>query len=419
MVLLAFLGGVLAMFSPCVLPIVPFVFARTGRPFLRATVPMLAGLALTFAAVISVATVSAGWVARANDIGRIAALVLLAVVGVSLLVPRVAEVAARPLVGLGARLQGWASRPRASGAGDVLGNVVIGSAVGLLWAPCAGPILGLVVSTAALSGADVRVALLAISFAAGTVSALATVMLAGGRLLERLRGSLAAERWVRRGLGVLTLAGVLVIATGLDRSLYATGEVLPTARAERVLVNALGGVKPGDGTALDIGLPVESVMKRVTLKDLGGLPDFSGGSAWINSAPLTPDQLKGKVVLVWFWTFQCYNCLNALPHIKALDAKYRDKGLVVIGVHTPELPRERVEANVRNAVKELGITYPVVIDDKFAIWNRWHNQYWPAAYYADKTGRVRFNHFGEGSYEEQETVVQQLLAEQAGVAKAP
>ncbi|MDQ6827378.1 MAG: cytochrome c biogenesis protein/redoxin [Gemmatimonadota bacterium] len=409
--LLAFLGGVLAMFSPCVLPIVPFVFARTGRPFFRATVPMLAGLALTFAAIISLATVSAGWVARANDVGRIAALVLLALVGVSLLVPRIAEIGTRPMVALGARLDSWASRPRTSGAGDVLGNVVIGSAVGLLWAPCAGPILGLVVSTAALSGADVRVALLAISFAAGTVTALALVMMAGGKLLARLRTTLAAERWVRRGLGVLTLAGVLVIATGLDRSLYATGEILPTTRAEQLLVSALGGAKPG-GTAIDIGLPVESVVKHVTLEDLGGLPDFAGGSAWINSAPLTPETLKGKVVLVWFWTFECYNCLNTLPHVKALDAKYRDKGLIVIGVHTPELPRERVEANVRNAVKRLGITYPVVIDDSYAIWNRWHNQYWPAAYYVDKSGRVRFHHFGEGSYEEQETVVKQLLAEQ-------
>lgn len=419
-VFLVFLGGVLAILSPCVLPIVPFVFARAGRPWARSTMPMLAGLALTFAAIISAATASAAWIAETNEAGRIAALALLALVGVSLLVPRIADAATRPVVALGARLDRWASRPRAGAAGEVFGSFVIGMAIGLLWAPCAGPILGLVIGTAALGGSEVRVPVLALAFAIGAVTALAGAMAVSGRVLARLRASLSAERWVRRALGVVTLTGVLVIATGWDRALFATGEILPTTRAEQALVSALGGAKPkGPGDALDIGLPVTAVAKRVALEDRGAIPDFAGGGPWINSAPLTPEQLKGKVVLVWFWTFQCYNCLNALPHVKALDAKYRDQGLVVIGVHTPELPRERIEANVRGAVKDLGITYPVVIDGQYAIWNRWNNQYWPAAYYVDRAGKVRFHHFGEGSYEEQETVVQQLLADRAGDIKTP
>ncbi|MEP6691639.1 MAG: cytochrome c biogenesis protein/redoxin [Gemmatimonadaceae bacterium] len=416
--LLAFLGGVLAITSPCVLPIAPFVFARAGRPFARATAPMLAGLGLMFAAVVSVATASATWIASANDVGRMLALVVMALVGLSLLAPRVAELAARPLVAAGARLERWGARSRSTASREVLGNIVIGAAVGLLWAPCAGPILGLIIGTAALGGSEVRVTALAFSFAAGSIVALALAMAASGRLLARLRPSLAAERWVRRSLGALTLAGVLVIATGWDRSLFAIGDVVPTTRAEQALVRAFGGERKPTGAALDIGLPVESV-RRVPLEDRGAFPDFTGGSAWINSAPLTPDALKGKVVVVWFWTFQCYNCLNALPHIKALEAKYRDKGLVVVGIHTPELPRERVESNVRNAVKDLGIVFPVVIDDKYAIWNRWNNQYWPAAYYVDKTGRVRFHHFGEGSYDEQDTVVAQLLADAATVSATP
>ena len=150
----------------------------------------------------------------------------------------------------------------------------------------------------------------------------------------------------------------------------------------------------------------------------GTLPGFPGATEWINSQPLTPAALRGKVVLVDFWTFACYNCLNALPHVKALAAKYRDQGLVVIGVHTPELARERVLDNVRREVKRLGIEYPVVVDNDYTIWNAFHNQYWPAAYYADATGKLRFYHFGEGKYDEQDRVVAKLLAEAASAAGA-
>jgi thiol-disulfide isomerase/thioredoxin len=141
------------------------------------------------------------------------------------------------------------------------------------------------------------------------------------------------------------------------------------------------------------------------------MPGFAGATTWINSAPLTPDSLRGKVVLIDFWTFQCYNCLNALPHVKALYEKYRKEGFVVIGVHTPELPQERVVENVRREVKRLGITYPVVVDNDYAIWNAYHNQYWPAAYYADASGELRFSHFGEGAYDEQDQAVARLLGE--------
>lgn len=409
MLLLAFVGGVLAVVSPCILPLVPFVFTRTGRPFIRATVPMLAGLAFMFAAILSLTTAGATWIARANDVGRFAAIGGLALVGASLLIPRLAVIGTRPIVALGARLAEWTGRPRATSPTEPLINVVVGMALGLLWAPCAGPILGLVVSAAALGQSRLEVGALSLSFSLGAVSTLAVLMTAGGRLLSRVRPWLGAERWIRQGLGAVTLAGVLVLASGWDRSLFAVGDLAPVAHAERLLVSAWRGNE--QRSAGDIGLPVESGARRMRLEDRGAFPDLGGGSAWINSGPLTPEALKGKVVLVWFWTFQCYNCLNALPHVKALDARYRDKGLVVIGVHTPELPRERVESNVRDAVKELGITYPVVVDDRYAIWNRWNNQYWPAAYYVDKTGRVRFHRFGEGSYDEQDAVVQQLLAQ--------
>ena len=148
------------------------------------------------------------------------------------------------------------------------------------------------------------------------------------------------------------------------------------------------------------------------------MPGFAGATAWLNSAPLTPQSLRGKVVLVDFWTFNCSNCLNALPYFRAWAEKYRNHGLVVIGVHTPELPFERDIGNVRKAVGRLGITYPVAIDNAYAIWKAFGNEYWPAAYFVDAQGRIRHHHFGEHDYENSERVIQQLL-EEAGHSNVP
>jgi peptide-methionine (R)-S-oxide reductase len=158
-------------------------------------------------------------------------------------------------------------------------------------------------------------------------------------------------------------------------------------------------------------LLVAGLMAAAPLRDEGAFPGLNGGTEWINSTPLTADALRGKVVLVDFWTFECSNCLNALPHVKALEAKYRDKGLVVVGVHSPELAEEKVPANVRAAVQRLGIVYPVVIDGQYRIWNAFHNEYWPAVYIIDAKGRVRYHHFGEGAYDEQDQVIRSLLDE--------
>jgi len=175
--------------------------------------------------------------------------------------------------------------------------------------------------------------------------------------------------------------------------------------------------------ALDVGESLDDFAKKEmaakaaaarsgpALADEGEMPELNGVTTWINSPDLTRDSLRGKVVLVDFWTYSCYNCLNALPHVKALEAKYRDKGLVVIGIHTPEFPHEKVLDNVRRQVKTLGVVFPVAVDNDYRVWNAFENRYWPAAYYVDKAGRIRFHHFGEGRYKEQEQFVQKLLAE--------
>ena len=408
--LLAFLGGVLTILSPCILPVVPLVFARTGRGFAHETGPMLLGLAAAFTAAAMIARATAHWLLVANEIGRNIALLMLAIVGMSLVSVQVAEWLTRPVARAGASLLGTGA------ASSPARNVVLGMAIGLLWAPCAGPILGLLIAASTTTDAP-HAATLFLTFAIGAAVSLAVVNALGARVLARFKRAGAADGVIRRVLGVATLVTVVALFFGWDRALFANGGLVRTAAAEELLVSHLApqaAARPAPaGESLDAFAADETArMAPIALPQADGqLASFDGGTEWINSTALTPQLLRGKVVLVDFWTFECYNCLNALPHVKELYAKYKDRGFVVVGVHTPEFARERVPENVRREVAKLGITYPVVIDNDHRIWNAYHNQYWPAAYFADATGKMRFYHFGEGRYDEQDKVVAKLLAE--------
>jgi cytochrome c biogenesis protein CcdA/thiol-disulfide isomerase/thioredoxin len=411
LLVLAFLGGILTIISPCILPVLPFVFAKADQPFRKSGLPLLAGMALTFAAFAAIATVGGAWVVRANQYGRIAALVVLAVFGLTLLWPALADRLSRPFVQLGSRL----SQPSDSGATpSPLRSLLLGIATGLLWAPCAGPILGLILTGAALEGASSRSAFLLLAYAAGAATSLAVALLAGGRVFAALKRSLGAEVWIRSVLGALVLAGVVVIAFGLDRGLLTQISLASTSGVEQSLIDRLHpNVQPAP--AKDSGGGAMMMMMSSKAPGAGAgpqmMPDLSGAVAWINSPPLTADQLKGHVVLVDFWTYSCINCLRSIPYVRAWADRYKDSGLIVIGVHTPEFAFEKDQDNVRKAVGELKITYPVALDNDYKIWKAFSNSYWPADYMVDATGHVRFHHFGEGKYDETEQQIQQLLKE--------
>ena len=470
LILLAYLGGVLTIISPCILPVLPFVFSRTGEPFVRSGLPLLAGMVLSFAVVASLAAVGGGWVVAANQYGRWLALALVTLFALALVWPRLAERLARPLVAAGGRLS------QSAQAGDGLrpggprpgASALLGVATGLLWAPCAGPILGLILAGAALRGPGAETTAMLLAYAAGAATSMAAALLLGGRVLAVLRRSLGTGEWLRRGLGGAMLVAVAAIALGLDTGLLARLSLASTGGVEQKLVDRLAGqrdaamaVRNGpammEGTAMMQGSAVMQggpammqgpamVMQGPAmapssgagpammaagdamrmagpgptggpgLPDEGAAPALDGATQWLNSAPLTGDQLRGKVVLVDFWTYSCINCLRALPYVKAWEQKYRDQGLVVVGVHTPEFAFERDIGNVTTAMKRLGITYPVPVDNQYAIWRAFHNQYWPAHYLIDARGRLRYRHFGEGNYAESERVIQQLLQE-AGTAR--
>jgi cytochrome c biogenesis protein CcdA/thiol-disulfide isomerase/thioredoxin len=404
--LLAFVGGVLTILSPCILPVLPFVFARADQPFRRSGLPLLTGMALTFSVVAVAAAFGGHWVVRLNQGGRYVAMFIFLVLGVSLLFPSFAEALTRPLVRAGSRLQGGPSTES-----SIAKSFVLGISTGLLWAPCAGPILGLILTGAAIQGPSARSSFLLLSFALGAAVSLAIALFAGNKVFSTLKRSLSFEIWIRRGLGVLVILGVAAIALGWDTNLLTKFSFVNTSGAEAHLINALGPKNPAV-------LPVNAAESRPILADEGPMPDLTGAVAWLNSAPLTRDSLRGKVVLIDFWTYSCINCLRALPYVEGWAAKYEDAGLVVIGVHTPEFAFEKERANVEKAVRDLKISYPVAIDSDYKIWQAFNNEYWPAHYFIDGKGRIRYHHFGEGQYDESERVIQQLLKENGATSLA-
>src|SRR5271167_3831889 len=278
LLLLAYFGGVLTILSPCILPVLPFVFARSDQPFRKSGLPLLAGMCITFAVVASLATVCGGWAVRANQFGRIAALVLFALFGLTLLFSSLADRLSRPLVRLGNRLS-TNSDP------SVLNSFLLGIGTGLLWAPCAGPILGLILTGAALQGASAHTAILLLSYAAGAATSLAIALLAGGRVFAAMKRSLGAEEWIRRLLGVAVLAAVAAVAFGLDRGVLTRLSLASTGGLEQRLLDRF---HPANQKKIVLNQTVD-----VSGADSAARPDLSGATAWINSPPLTLESLRG------------------------------------------------------------------------------------------------------------------------------
>ncbi len=401
MYLIAFLGGLLTVLSPCILPVVPFLFAGAQRS--RASILLtLGGMALTFALISSLAVVSSEWVIQASNSGRYVALIVMSVFALSLISARIGDWLTRPFVMLGNRLD-----PDTRKKAGPLSSIMLGVATGLLWAPCAGPILGVILTGAMLQGANAQTSLLLLAYGAGSALSLGTLIFTGRGLVNRLKPSIPFTGWLRRGAGVAVLATAAVIATGFDKTLLAKTSSEGVASVEKSVLENVPKVVDYFISKVRADSPME--------EGKGAMPSLAGAVQWLNSPQLSAESLRGKVVLVDFWTYDCINCQHTLPYVKDWAKKYEKDGLVVIGVHTPEYGYERIIDNVKDQVKKLGITYPVAIDNNYAIWRNFDNQYWPAHYLIDAKGQVRYSHFGEGRYEAQEQMIQQLLKE----AKAP
>ena len=422
----AFLAGVLTILSPCTLPVVPLVLGVASGDRRRRLAGVLVGFGVTFVVLTVVLAAALAASGLTSSTARLAAALLLGVFGASLVLPALSsrvERAATPLSDLGRRLL-----PGAASDG-LAGGLILGSAVGLIWAPCVGPIMAAVIATAVTSGPTPETTLVASTYVMGAAVPLALIGLGGRRVLRRL-GSPARRARANQSLGIVMVVVAGLVVTGMDVPFEAgitnlvpagvafAAPVAPPHTTQEAPVSSMStpasGSRPAAGVAGAPGLPppISATLPRsVALEDGGPAPELAGITAWINSPALTIASLRGKVVLVQFWTFDCINCIHVQPYVKAWYARYASAGLVVIGVHTPELSFERDLGNVRAAVASDGVTFPVAFDPNYATWNAYGNEYWPAFYFIDKAGQIRHTHFGEGDYDGSEQVIRELLAQ--------
>jgi len=384
----AFVAGTLTIVSPCTLPVVPLLVGSAAVGGRRRIAGLIIGFAGAFVAT-TVLLASALAAANLTTGGlRVLSAGLLALVGTVLVVPALGRWAERrlaPLPAIGTRLA-------AIGGAGLGGGIALGAAIGLIWAPCVGPLMAAAITVAATSGPTADAAFVSLAYVAGALLPLA-LMAGAAQAVLRAVGSPRRRASIQRGLGATMVVAAILVATGLDVPLQVT--------ASNLLPDGWGSSPT----------PVEARATAPPLEDLGAAPEITGITAWFNSDPLTMASLRGKVVLVHFWTFACINCIHVQPYVKRWYERYATDGFVVIGVHTPELSFEKDLDNVRNAVADQEVPFPVAFDLDYRTWRAYGNHVWPAFYFVDRRGEIRYVTGGEGGYDTSEAVIRELLSE--------
>jgi cytochrome c biogenesis protein CcdA/thiol-disulfide isomerase/thioredoxin len=390
---IGFVAGIITAISPCVLPVLPIVLAGGASGDRRRPFAIVAGLMTTFVVSILFATYALRKLGLPQDLLRDLAIALLFLIAATLVFPQIGLFVERVLAPLGRR------RARRIDSGFLLG-----CALGLAFVPCGGPVLAYVSAQAASLDLGFRTVALAVSYALGAGVVLLAIAVGGQRVSASLR---TRALTLRAALGVVVAASAVALVFDLDTKLQTA---LPD------WTNVLQEHTEQSAYARDrlYGAPKFNTDAADGLEDYGTAPSFEGGGRWFNTAPLTMEKLRGKVVLVDFWTYSCINCLRTLPHLRAWHERYAKDGLVIVGVHSPEFAFEHVASNVSHAIERLHVRYPVVQDNDFRIWGAYGNQYWPAEYLIDRRGHVRRAHFGEGDYDESEHAIRELLLERPG-----
>jgi cytochrome c biogenesis protein CcdA/thiol-disulfide isomerase/thioredoxin len=415
----AFLAGAATAITPCVLPVLPALLSASGTGGRRRPIGIVAGLTLTHTiTIVGIASVVDG-VGVGDSALRTVAIVVLALFGVTLLQPRAAEWVQLRLT----FLQRLSPRRDADGFWS---GLPVGGALGFVYAPCAGPILAAVISVSASSGTTGRIVAVGIAYGLGSALVLLGLALGGRNVIDRVRrGGRGAT--LQRGFGAVMVLTAVLMFTSVDLRFQEalashfpsfltnpTGGLEKTKAVEDQLAQLRGKAKFAAPTARATAADSDAALPGVSTPELpvlGTAPEFADTQRWFNTTPLTMRKLRGRVVLVDFWTYTCINCIRTLPYIKAWDTRYRDQGLTIVGVHTPEFAFEREGSNVAGAIKRQGLGYPVVQDNEYGTWNAFGNQAWPSKYLIDARGRVRYAHIGEGKYEETEAAIRALLAE--------
>ncbi|MDD5585854.1 MAG: cytochrome c biogenesis protein DipZ [Alphaproteobacteria bacterium] len=386
---LAFLEGVALIVSPCIWPILPLVLSASvgsggkGRPY-----GIITGFIVAFAAFAWGARWLVSSIGLDLDIIKDGSLFLLAFFGIVL----ISESLSGRFSALTQKIAGFGADIATSSKGGFASGIAIGALIGLVWTPCAGPILAAVLVQIIRQQNDINGLIVLVAFAIGAGIPMLLIALTGRAVVNKLGFLKTHAEAVRKGFGVLILLAVAFIASGINPETLLARPVNETKKSETGLIKPVPYPYPA--------------------------PALKGSGVWLNSKPLTLDELKGKVVLIDFWTYSCINCIRTLPYITKWDKEYRDKGLVVIGVHSPEFAFEKKEQNVKDAIARFGIQYPVMLDNNLDTWVNFSNHYWPAHYLIDKKGEVVYTHFGEGAYNVTEQNIRFLLGMgEAGVPR--
>jgi cytochrome c biogenesis protein CcdA/thiol-disulfide isomerase/thioredoxin len=403
LLIFAFLSGVFTVLSPCILPVLPIILAAgtaTGkwRPW-----GIIAGLILSFTFFTLALTAIVHTTQISADFFRYFAVVLILAFGLIMILPALSDWFAKitsPLANLGLHIQ------KSQTENGFSGGFVLGIALGLLWTPCAGPILASVSTLAATQSINVDTILITLFYSIGAGIPMFLIVFGGGKIIQSSKFLSKHSQGIRQTFGGVMILTAVAITLHWDMvfqqqitSLYPPIVIDDNPLVKQELEKMMG-IKEGTATS-QVSLGV--------LPNYGKAAELAGISGWINSPPLTLSKLHGKVVLIDFWTYSCINCLRSLPYIKKWYADYKDKGFIVIGVHAPEFEFEKDQQNVESAVKRLGITYPVAQDNEFRTWQAYKNVYWPSRYLIDQNGNIRSLHFGEGDYVETENAIRKLL----------
>ncbi len=418
LIIIGLLGGLITGISPCILPVLPVIFltggaqsarfegdaktkpARRSRPYL-----VILGLVISFTLVTLVGSLVLGLLNLPQDVIRWVGIAVLILIGVGLLIPRFEQLLEKPFQ--------WLPRREVQNRGSGFG---VGLALGAVFVPCAGPVLAAIIVAGATGRIGVDTVLLTASFAIGVAIPLLVFALAGRGLVERIRAFRSRERGLRIAAGVAMLALAVGLAFNVPQALQ---RLVPdyTAQLQRDLTDndqaaralGLGGIVTDENRDLD-----KCTNGADQLESCGTAPSIKGIEKWFNTPggeAIDLKDLRGKVVLIDFWAYSCINCQRSIPHVVAWDKAYRDAGLQVIGIHSPEYAFEKDAANVEAGARDFGITYPVALDNNLATWTNYRNRYWPAHYLIDAQGTVRHIAFGEGNYAATEKMIRELLTD--------
>lgn len=406
----AFLSGLITILTPCIWPLLPIILSSSisGKSH-RRPLGITLGIMLSFAIVTLAISTLVRLFHFDPQILRIIAVVVIAFLGLSMLIPKLSTI----LEGVISRISGKLGQTGENAGNGFLPGFITGISLGIIWSPCAGPILAAIATLAATGKITLDVILITFFYILGVGIPLFIFAFLGQQVFTRTKFVSRYLGNIQKVFGIIMLLTALAIYTNYDT--YLQSQLLNKFPA---LNSALTNF--GNNSSLQNQLNTLRGQNSLTTASQNSdlfnsnsmAPELTGGTKWLNTKnPLELSDLKGKVVLVDFWTYTCINCIRTLPHVTDWYEKYKDKGFVVIGVHTPEFEFEKDSNNVQNAIKMFNIHYPVVLDNNYSIWNNYNNQYWPAEYLIDANGNIRRIEFGEGEYDKMEMAIQELLKE--------